>query len=267
MTTTRWIILVVWLLYIVLLVRFCSDNYAASCCGPPEEISNPYSLAFQDNDATPITGESIDSLLAAINAGADGNNVLEITGYFYETEAAPGGSETMGFARAENIRQQFFPELPAERIRLRSRRRSGPPPGEPYFEAAGFDWKAAADTQDPPIEDLGDSMLVRFPYNSVEQIVDSSVENYLEKLAVRVQQTGERINLTGHTDNIGSDEYNDDLGIRRARAIRNLLVARGVPETQISLASRGETDPVDTNTTEDGRSNNRRVEIRLLKDE
>jgi len=278
MTTTRWIILIVWLLYTVLLIRFCADDYAADCCATGDESAidsatsekaiNPYPLAFQGNDATPIPGQQIDSLIEAINSGNNDDNALVITGYYYDSEAAPSAAETMGFARAENIRQRFFPDLSAEQVRLRSRRRTGDPPAdEPYFEAAGFAWEPPEATVDGTLEVLDDSILTRFPYNSVQQDYDAEVEEYLEKLAERVQKTGERIRLTGHTDNVGSNAYNEDLGMRRAQATRGLLVEKGVPPAQIDLASRGETDPVDTNATEAGRHNNRRVEIRLLKNQ
>lgn len=278
MTTTRWIILIVWLLYIVLLVRFCSDDYAANCCGvgdttatgPPavEETTNPYPLAFQEKLAIPFTGPAIDSLIEAIKSGEEAGNALEVTGYYYASEPAPEGFATMGFARAESIRQRFFTDIPADRIRIRSRQLTGDPPADQrYFEAADFSWVANENSLDATVEVLKDRILIRFPYNSTEKVYDEEVEQYLTKLATRVKDTGEQIVLTGHTDNYGSEAFNMTLGQQRAQAIRRILLEKGVPEGQIDVLSRGENDPTDSNDTEEGRHNNRRVEVRFLKNE
>lgn len=68
---------------------------------------------------------------------------------------------------------------------------------------------------------------------------------------------------TGHTDSIGSDKYNLDLGMRRAESVRNYLVAKGLEPGRVYVDSRGEREPVDTNRTAQGRSNNRRVVVEV----
>ena len=84
-------------------------------------------------------------------------------------------------------------------------------------------------------------------------------------LPANIKKTGENIELTGHTDNTGTEESNMDLGMRRAKAIQNILIAKGVDKNLISIESKGETKPVATNDTEAGRHQNRRVELRLIK--
>lgn len=277
MTTTRWIILIVWLLYAVLLIRFCSEDYAVACCGalpgnaatdqPTDAPTNPYALAFRGGSAIPLTGVQIDSLIGSINAGKTDQNILEITGFYFESERAPDGFQTMGFARAENIRKRFFGDLPEGRYRLRSRLLEGDPPTDnPYFEGSAFAWEAPEDRVDDTVEILDDRILIRFPYNSTVKDYDAEVDAYLNRLARQIRESGERVQLTGHTDNIGSDEFNQELGMRRAEAIQQILRDLGVPQEQITVRSRGKTDPVDTNDTEEGRHNNRRVEVRLLGD-
>ena len=71
------------------------------------------------------------------------------------------------------------------------------------------------------------------------------------------------IRVEGHTDSVGSETYNMDLSIRRATAVKNLLVQRGVVENRIEVVGFGETMPVATNDTEAGRMKNRRVEIKI----
>ena len=71
-----------------------------------------------------------------------------------------------------------------------------------------------------------------------------------------------RVTVEGHTDNIGSDRYNDDLSARRAATVKTALVRdHGVDEALLSTAGYGERQPIETNETLSGRARNRRVEL------
>lgn len=70
-----------------------------------------------------------------------------------------------------------------------------------------------------------------------------------------------QLTLLGHTDAVGADAANDDLSMRRARAVLQGLVARGVNEAQLSTMAIGRRQPVAPNATEAGRARNRRVEF------
>lgn len=67
----------------------------------------------------------------------------------------------------------------------------------------------------------------------------------------------------GHTDSRGTDEYNQRLSQRRATAVKDYLVKGGVPADRISVEGFGESKPVASNDTDDGRAQNRRVELRV----
>ena len=69
--------------------------------------------------------------------------------------------------------------------------------------------------------------------------------------------------LVGHTDSRGTDEYNLDLGQRRADTVRDLLVEYGVSADRLGTKSEGESNPIASNATSRGRAKNRRVEIRV----
>jgi len=69
------------------------------------------------------------------------------------------------------------------------------------------------------------------------------------------------VNVIGHTDNIGSDAYNDALSLRRARTVANVLIDEGVRSSRIRVDGRGRYEPVASNASESGRAQNRRVEI------
>lgn len=71
------------------------------------------------------------------------------------------------------------------------------------------------------------------------------------------------LELRGHTDSKGKDEMNMDLSQRRALSAFNYLVAKGIEATRLASSGYGETSPIDTNDTEEGRAKNRRVEFRV----
>lgn len=73
-----------------------------------------------------------------------------------------------------------------------------------------------------------------------------------------------RIRIIGHTDNIGRESANQKLSEGRAEAVRKELIERGITPERIEAEGRGESQPIDTNDTEEGRQNNRRVEIEIL---
>ncbi len=75
---------------------------------------------------------------------------------------------------------------------------------------------------------------------------------------------GVRIKLEGHTDNIGSREYNLELSDNRARSVYNYLLEQGIDEERLEYEGYGFNQPVDTNETEEGRARNRRTEMRIL---
>lgn len=74
-----------------------------------------------------------------------------------------------------------------------------------------------------------------------------------------------KIAIYGHTDNIGSTIHNQQLSDDRAKAVRNYLIEKGVSPMRISFYGLGDSKPVDSNATEQGRSKNRRVEIEITK--
>jgi OOP family OmpA-OmpF porin len=82
-----------------------------------------------------------------------------------------------------------------------------------------------------------------------------------EAVAKMKQANVEAIVATGHTDSIGKPAYNQKLGLRRAQAVKDYMVTQGIPAEKITVDSKGETQPVASNKTKEGRAKNRRVEV------
>ena len=71
------------------------------------------------------------------------------------------------------------------------------------------------------------------------------------------------IQVEGHTDSTGSESYNMDLSARRAEAVKNLLVQKGVDPSRILTLAFGESKSIASNDSDYGRAQNRRVEIKV----
>ena len=73
------------------------------------------------------------------------------------------------------------------------------------------------------------------------------------------------IEISGHTDSAGPDKYNMGLSERRAKSVVQYLNGKKIEKNRMNVVFFGETKPVDTNDTTDGRKRNRRVEFKILK--
>lgn len=74
-----------------------------------------------------------------------------------------------------------------------------------------------------------------------------------------------KVRIVGHTDNIGSEEYNLKLSKKRAEAVKKYLIKKGISASRLTTEGKGESSPIAPNDTEEGRAKNRRVEFFLLK--
>ncbi len=103
---------------------------------------------------------------------------------------------------------------------------------------------------------------VSFDFDSAA--IKHGFQGTLDKLANIIQKYDKTIiHVVGHTDSVGSDEYNQRLSERRARAVGEYLMNHGVQASRVQMEGRGETQPRASNATEAGRQLNRRVEIFL----
>lgn len=96
-----------------------------------------------------------------------------------------------------------------------------------------------------------------------KSVIKADATPILDHVAVVLKNNpGVKVSLDGHTDSVGSDAYNMGLSKRRANAVKAYLVKKGIDASRLSTAGFGESKPVASNDTDQGRSLNRRVEIR-----
>jgi OOP family OmpA-OmpF porin len=87
----------------------------------------------------------------------------------------------------------------------------------------------------------------------------------LDQVAAQVNTINlETLIATGHTDSIGTEQYNMGLSQRRANSVKNYLVGKGIPADRIYVEGKGESNPIASNATREGRAQNRRVEIEIV---
>lgn len=115
----------------------------------------------------------------------------------------------------------------------------------------------------------GDSLLLNMPSQVTFDVDSAAVKpqfrNTLNDVAATlVQYESSYIDVYGHTDSTGSDSYNQSLSERRAQSVSSYLSGRGVQPARLATRGYGESQPVASNTSEDGRAQNRRVEIRIV---
>lgn len=110
------------------------------------------------------------------------------------------------------------------------------------------------------------SSQVSFDFNSAT--IKSTFYSPLDKIAgIMRRYPKTQIVVVGHTDDVGSEEYNLQLSLKRANAVADYLIEQGVEEYRLGTEGHGEIEPVATNDTPAGRAQNRRVEIFVVPEE
>jgi outer membrane protein OmpA-like peptidoglycan-associated protein len=109
-----------------------------------------------------------------------------------------------------------------------------------------------------------ENLVIYFAFDKSEFNSDAKTARYFDESNAYLNQNSQaRLNITGHTDAIGSDEYNQALGYRRAQSMQHYFESKGMLPNKIIIESKGEKDPADNNNTTAGRANNRRTAITI----
>jgi outer membrane protein OmpA-like peptidoglycan-associated protein len=115
----------------------------------------------------------------------------------------------------------------------------------------------------------GDNITLNMPGNITFAFDSSNLSTQfypvLDNVAATLSQYNQTmIEVAGHTDNVGTDQYNQALSERRAQAVASYLTGKGVMQQRMMVVGAGETHPIASNDTEAGRAENRRVEITIV---
>ncbi|MBU1287141.1 MAG: OmpA family protein [Alphaproteobacteria bacterium] len=121
----------------------------------------------------------------------------------------------------------------------------------------------AVATCDSSLADLLGGTHIEFALASAE--IDPSSNGLLQSVADAAATCPGTLRIEGHTDSMGSANANELLGDARAEAVREALIARGIPADRLIAEGFGARRPIGDNTTAEGRAHNRRIEIRVVR--
>ena len=218
----------------------------------------PYISFYKSSDSANLNSSLniyIDSIKSAI---AKQGTKIEITGLYASNENNISNFENLGIARANAVKMILEKYIDPNLILLKSKLL----PDTNLLSSEPF-VSHSFSLVSPTVEEFDHKAIIHHHSNSTQWDKDPELMNYLSKLVKRLQKGG-KIAMVGHTDNIGKEESNYALGLNRAKEIKRFLVNKGIKSSQINIDSKGESMPVDSNDTEEGRFNNRRTEIEYI---
>ncbi len=218
----------------------------------------PYISFYKSSDSAILNSSLniyIDSIKSAI---AKQGTKIEITGLYAANENNISNFENLGIARANAVKMILEKYIDPNLILLKSKLL----PDTNLLSSEPF-VSHSFSLVSPTVEEFDHKAIIHHHSNSTQWDKDPELMIYLRKLVKRLQKGGE-IAMVGHTDNIGKEESNYALGLNRAKEIKRFLVNKGIKSSQINIDSKGESMPVDSNDTEEGRFNNRRTEIEYI---
>jgi len=144
------------------------------------------------------------------------------------------------------------PPPPAEPAKPAPPAPPAPPPAKP------------AEPAKPAPQSVRESVVIQADalFDFDKSVLRPDGKKAIDDALAKIQGTDlEMVIATGHTDSIGTEQYNQRLSERRAEAVKQYLVSKGIPASKVTTIGKGESQPVATNKTKEGRQKNRRVDI------
>jgi len=297
--TTKYLLLMLLtiLLGTYLYISFCSECGASKSDEPPKEAVIPiapkptsYPFAFSDGDyaynendnynfnassstilmplAASMSG-SINSLKSFLSENPE--KVINITGYYKSNETNDSAFPNLGLARANAVKNHLAENgIPSARVNTIGLLMDTMVPDEGiYLGPIAYGISGESETVDNDLKALYEKIkadpLVLY-FDTAEASINLSapqrqkvadISRYLDKVE------DASVNIVGHTDNTGVAATNMRLGQNRADFAKAYFIRNGIPEAKINTSSKGQTDPMESNVTEEGRSKNRRTVVTL----
>ncbi len=296
-TTNLLLILITILAGTYFYITCCSECGASVEQEPPKEVAAPivpeatsYPFAFKDGDYAynnndnynfnsssssilmPLAAsmeEGIASLKGFLETNA--GKVINITGYYKSDENNDSAYPNLGLARANAVKNHLVSNgISSSRINTMGALMESMVAKEnvylgPISYSLGGESEDAAEEMKALFDKINANPLTLY-FNTAEASISLNAEQrqkvadisrYLDKME------GATANVVGHTDNTGVAATNMRLGLDRANFAKAYLMRNGIAESKIKTSSKGQTSPIESNATEEGRSKNRRTVVTL----
>lgn len=255
----------------------------------PEATSYPFAFndgdyAYSENDNYNFNASSYDILMPLAASMATGisslntfltentGKVVNVTGYYKSAETNASAYPNLGLARANAVKNHLVSQgVPSASINTMDQLKEDMIANKDgvYLGPVAYSLSGESDTARDELKALYDSIkadpLVLY-FDTAEASINLSPEQrqkvadisrYLDKVE------GAIVNVVGHTDDTGVAATNMGLGQNRADFAKGYLIQNGISEGKINATSKGQTAPVASNATEEGRSQNRRTVVTL----
>ena len=278
-------------------ITCCSECGTSAVEEPPKEAISPampeatsYPFAFSDgdyaysaNDNYNFNASSSDILMpleASITTGItslkgflseNAGKIINITGYFKSDETNNSAYPNLGLARANAVKNHLVSNgISSARINTMGKLMDDMVAKDDIYlgpityslsgesETAGEELKALYDAiKADPLVLYFDTAEASINLSEQQRQKVANISRYLDKVEDAT------VNVVGHTDNTGLASTNKRLGLNRADFAKAYLMRNGILDSKINTSSLGQTAPVATNNTEEGRSKNRRTVVTL----
>ena len=253
MNTRAYLILFLFLLWSLGSGYFYVCKIKQKCVVNSESVTSTAPFKFNYNSELPEITAGFDVYKENILAKLGATNKLSVVGNYGANETNSTTFDNLGVARAAAIRN-LFPNIDDSRF-VFSAKQIDLDPTINAIDGASVSVLLHNDF----VDQTTFGAVIHFPSNAKMGVISPEIDEYLNMLVADYKNND--IDIVGHTDNAGADADNFGLAMARAASIKDELIAKGMPVEKLNAISKGETEPIADNSTEQGRSQNRRVEI------
>jgi OmpA-OmpF porin, OOP family len=259
-----------------------SCNYCKECVStdsaqvPPFKVSDgswshtsKYNLRFGRSSSIPFLGGDIVHVMDSLTrySQSHSNKLITVTGYYKGDEKNNTAFENLGLARAAEMKKYLVGKGVMEsNILLQSKMESN----LFFLPSDTLVGGIAMNISSKPLEvaaaeaDLFEPRTVYFNTGKNVLNVDEGLKKYLENARAYLEKNPtKKLTVTGHTDNVGNPEKNIQLSAQRAEFVKGELHQYGIGVDRIESSGKGMAEPIEDNSTAEGRTKNRRVTIQL----
>ncbi|MFQ5667082.1 MAG: OmpA family protein [Candidatus Binatia bacterium] len=259
------------------------DGFAISLLGQPQLAAFPTDVDREpENDATTIFSLTAGPRFSLLNDRAE--VFFSAQGGYYTDITGPLNDDDVGFNISGGVNYEFVHGtalglfIRRDQAGIRAARSTSedmtfvttglslthrflPPP--PVVAAAAPPPPPAPPPPAPPV--VQKKIILRgVHFDTDKATIRPDARPILDAAAQTLKENPKvTIAVEGHTDSVASDAYNQRLSMRRAEAVRDYLAGTGIDPKRMTVAGLGESQPVASNDTRDGRAQNRRVELRV----
>lgn len=208
-------------------------------------------ISFKLGESNPVISPNFENYKSSVLTKLDVSNKLRITGIYSAIEVNSSGFENLGTARAIAT-QSLFDEISQDRFEIFSREEELDTSKE---NVQGIE--LAIITKNDFVEETAFGAILH-PELDNDSLIPK-IDAYLTYIAI--EYSSSELSIVGHTDDNGLEGENFTIGLNKANKIMDALIAKGMDPQNLNPSSKGATEPIATNATEDGRKENRRVEL------